>query len=326
MDHYDACSFMSAAVATKKILVTGAAGYIGSLLVPELLRRGHQVTAVDSFMYGQTSLLDCCQEERLTVVRGDVRDTNLMRRLLAPADAVIPLACLVGAPACERNPAEARAINLEAVKTLLDLSSTQQAFLLPTTNSGYGHSEAGEFCVETSPLRPISLYGRLKVELEQYLLNSGHAVSLRLATAFGISPRMRLDLLVNDFTYRAVTDRFIVLFEANFRRNYIHVRDVVRAFIHALENFPKMQNEPYNVGLSNANLSKMELCLEIKKQAPDFAILEAPVGRDPDQRDYSVSNAKIEATGFRPQWSLAQGIAELIKGYQIVRRQQFSNV
>lgn len=317
---------MSAAVATKKILVTGAAGYIGSLLVPELLRRGHQVTAVDNFMYGQTSLLDCCQEERLTVARGDVRDMDLMRRLLAPADAVIPLACLVGAPACERNPGEARAINLEAVKTLLDLSSAQQAFLLPTTNSGYGHSKEGEFCVETSPLRPISLYGRLKVELEQYLLNSGHAISLRLATAFGISPRMRLDLLVNDFTYRAVTDRFIVLFEAHYRRNYIHVRDVARAFIHALENFSKMQNEPYNVGLSNANLSKMELCLEIKKQAPDFAIMEAPVGRDPDQRDYSVSNAKIEATGFRPQWSLEQGIAELIKGYQIVRRRQFSNV
>lgn len=317
---------MSAPVATKKILVTGAAGYIGSVLVPELLRHGHAVTAVDNFMYHQTSLLDCCQDESLTIVRGDVRDMELMRPLLAGADAVIPLACLVGAPACEKKPQEARSINLDAVKALLDMSSRHQAFILPITNSGYGRGDAGMLCTETSPLRPLSLYGRLKVELEQHLLNSGHAVSLRLATAFGTSPRMRLDLLVNDFTYRAVTDRFIVLFEAHFKRNYIHVRDVARAFIHTLDHFDRMQNEPYNVGLSDANLSKMELCLEIKKQVPDFTILEAPVGQDPDQRDYDVSNAKIETAGFQPQWSLPKGIAELIKGYQIVRRREFTNI
>ena len=317
---------MSATVATKKILVTGAAGYIGSVLVPELLRRGHAVTAVDNFMYRQTSLLDCCQDEGLTIVRGDVRDTELMRKLLASADAVMPLACLVGAPACAQKPLEARSINLDAVKALLDMSSRYQAFILPITNSGYGLGKAGLLCTETSPLRPLSLYGRLKVELEQHLLNSGHAISLRLATAFGISPRMRLDLLVNDFTYRAVTDRYIVLFESHFKRNYIHVRDVARAFIHALDHFDHMQNEAYNVGLSNANLSKIELCLEIKKLVPDFTIMEAPIGHDPDQRNYMVSNAKIEATGFQPQGSLPKGIAELIKGYQIVRRQQFSNV
>jgi len=316
---------MSATVATKKILVTGAAGYIGSVLVPELLRRGHAITAVDNFMYHQTSLLDCCREDGLSVVRGDVRDMGLMRRLLAGADAVIPLACLVGAPVCAQNPLEARSINLDAVKALLDMSSRQQAFILPITNSGYGIGEAG-LCTEKSPLRPISLYGRLKVELEQHLLDSGHGISLRLATAFGISPRMRLDLLVNDFTYRAVTDRFIVLFEAHFKRNFIHVRDVARAFMHALDNFDRLQNEPYNVGLSDANLSKLELCLEIKKQVPDFTIMEAPIGQDPDQRDYMVSNAKIEATGFQPQWPLPKGIAELVKGYQIVRRRKFSNV
>ncbi len=316
---------MSATVAIKKILVTGAAGYIGSVLVPELLRRGHAVTAVDNFMYQQTSLLDCCQMPALTVVRGDVRNMELMRPLLAEADAVIPLACLVGAPVCAQNPLEARSINLEAVKALLDTSSRNQAFILPITNSGYGIGTTGA-CTEKSPLRPISLYGRLKVELEQHLLNSGHGISLRLATAFGASPRMRLDLLVNDFTYRAVTDRFIVLFEAHFKRNYIHVRDIANAFVHALDNFSRLQNEPYNVGLSDANLSKMELCLEIKKQVPDFTIMEAPIGKDPDQRDYMVSNAKIEATGFKPQWSLAKGIAELIKGYQIVRRRQFSNL
>ncbi len=316
---------MTTNVTPKKILVTGAAGYIGSVLVPELLRCGHKVTAVDNFTYHQTSLLDCCHHESLVLVRGDVRDMELMRRLMASADAVIPLACLVGAPVCAQKPIEARSINLDAIKGLLDMSSRQQAFVLPITNSGYGIGTSG-LCTEKSPLNPISLYGRLKVELEQILLDSGHGISLRLATAFGISPRMRLDLLVNDFTYRAVTDRFIVLFEAHFKRNYIHVRDIARAFMHALDNFDRLQNEPYNVGLSDANLSKMELCLEIKKQVPDFTIMEAPIGKDPDQRDYMVSNAKIEASGFKPQWSLPKGIAELIKGYQVIRRLQFSNL
>lgn len=310
---------------TPHVLVTGGAGYLGSILVPTLLARGCAVTAVDNFLYGQTSLLDCCAYENFTIVRGDVRDERLMLPLLKKADVIMPLACLVGAPLCAQKPIEARSINLDAILMLLKNASKAQRFISPTTNSGYGVGQAGVFCTEETPMNPISLYGVLKVELEQALLAAG-AVSLRLATVCGVSPRMRLDLLVNDFTYRAVVDRFVVLFEAHFKRNYIHVRDVARAFCHALDHFDEMQGQPYNVGLSDANLSKMELCQEIQKQIPDFTVMEAPIGKDPDQRNYIVSNAKIEATGYRPQVSIQRAIAELIKGYQVVRRNQHANV
>lgn len=310
---------------TPRILVTGGAGYLGAILVPALLARGCAVTVVDNFMYGQTPLFDCCADDKLTIIRGDVRDERLMLPLLKKADVIMPLACLVGAPLCAQKPAEARAINLDAILLLLKNAAKSQRFISPTTNSGYGVGQAGVFCTEETPMNPISLYGVLKVELEQALLAAG-AVSLRLATVCGISPRMRLDLLVNDFTYRAVTDRFVVLFEAHFKRNYIHVRDVARAFLHALDHFDTMRGQPYNVGLSDANLSKLELCQEIQKQVPDFTIMEAPIGKDPDQRNYIVSNAKIEATGYRPQVSIQRAIAELIKGYQIIRRNQHANV
>ena len=308
------------------ILITGGAGYIGSVMTPLLLQAGHQVTVLDSFLYNQTSLLDCCNEKRFVIIRGDARDKDLLKKLVAKADLIIPLACLVGAPLCAERPLEARSVNLEAIKILVGLTSREQMIISPTTNSGYGVGQKGIFCTERTPLRPVSLYGKLKVELERFLLDSGHAVSLRLATAFGVSPRMRLDLLVNDFTYRAVTDHFVVLFEAHFKRNYIHVRDISRAFIHAMDHFDVMQNEAYNVGLSDTNLSKKDLCLEIKKQVPDFCILESKIGKDPDQRNYIVSNAKIEKTGFKPQVSLRQGISELIKGYQMVRRNQYANI
>lgn len=310
---------------TPHVLVTGGAGYLGSILVPTLLARGCAVTAVDNFLYGQTSLLDCCAYENFTIVRGDVRDERLMLPLLKKADVIMPLACLVGAPLCAQKPIEARSINLDAILMLLKNASKAQRFISPTTNSGYGVGQAGVFCTEETPMNPISLYGVLKVELEQALLAAG-AVSLRLATVCGVSPRMRLDLLVNDFTYRAVVDRFVVLFEAHFKRNYIHVRDVARAFYHALDHFDEMKGQPYNVGLSDANLSKMELCQEIQKQIPDFTVMEAPIGKDPDQRNYVVSNAKIEATGYKPQVSIQRAIAELIKGYQVVRRNQHANV
>lgn len=309
-----------------KILVTGAAGYIGSVLVPMLLKSGYEVIALDNFMYNQISLLDCCHDKKLDIVRGDVRDKELMAKLIKKADVILPLACLTGALLCQKNPFEARAVNLDAVKTILKLRSKDQTIIFPTTNSGYGIGKKGAPCTEESPLKPVSLYGELKVEIEKTLLEAGNCITLRLATGFGISPRMRLDLLVNDFTYRAVNDRFIILFEAHFKRNYIHVRDIAAAFLHCLKNFRKMKDEPYNVGLSGANLSKLELCKEIKKQVPDFYFVEADIGEDPDKRDYIVSNEKIERTNFKTRVSLAEGIAELIKGYKIIRRNQFSNV
>jgi len=309
-----------------KILVTGGAGYIGSILVPELLKLGYEVIVIDNFMYNQTSLLDCCYDKNLTIIRGDVRDKNLISGWIKKVDVIFLLACITGMPACNKDPITARSINYDAIEMMLNLRSKQQIIIFPTTNSGYGIGQEGIYCTEETPLRPISLYGKLKVEAEKVILDSGNAITLRLATAFGISPRMRLDLLVNDFVYRAVTDRFVVLFQAHFKRNYIHVRDVVRAFIHCLNNFDKMKDEPYNVGLSDCNISKLELCREIKKQVSDFYFVEAEVGEDVDKRNYIVSNEKIEKTGFKPEISLQQGIAELIKGYQIIRKNQFSNL
>jgi len=309
-----------------RIFVTGGAGYLGSVLVPHLLEEGYHVTVLDNFMYSQTSLLDCCHSPRLSIVRGDVRDRRLMAENLKRVDVLLPLACLTGAPLCDRDPDTARAVNLDALKMILELRGRDQPIIFPTTNSGYGIGENGVLCTEETPLRPVSLYGRLKVEAERCVLDAVNTVSLRLATVFGVSPRMRLDLLVNDFVYRAVTDGFVVLFEPHFKRNYIHVRDAARAFTHCLANFDRMKGEPYNVGLTEANLSKRELCEEIRKQVPQFYFVEGGVGRDPDQRDYIVSNAKIERTGFGASVSLEMGIAELIKGYQVIRRSRYSNL
>lgn len=308
------------------ILVTGGAGYIGSVLVPLLLNEGHRVTVLDNFMYQQTPLLDCCVHKCLRIVRGDVRDRRILAELVAGVDAVLPLACLTGAPLCQRDPDTARAVNFEAVKAIAEMLSPSQRMIFPSTNSGYGLGQGDIYCDESTPLRPISLYGRLKVEIESMLLDTGRFVTFRFATLFGTSPRMRLDLLVNDFTYRAVTDNCTVLFEPHFKRNYLHVRDAANAFLHTLNNYDMMKGQPYNVGLSDANISKWELCERIKQQLPKFSFVVADIGEDPDKRNYIVSNDRVEASGFKPSFSLDEGIADLIKGFQVVRRSQYSNV
>jgi nucleoside-diphosphate-sugar epimerase len=308
------------------ILVTGGAGYIGSTMVPDLLNAGHKVTVLDNFMYGQTSLNQVCSNPNFTVIRGDIRLKDTVAPLMAKTDVVIPLAALVGAPLCAADPVGATTINHDAIVMMLNMLSKDQIILMPTTNSAYGSGEKDNFCTEDSPLRPVSLYAKEKVSIEKELMSHENAISFRLATVFGMSPRMRLDLLVNDFTYRAVYDRFVVLFESSFKRNYIHVRDVSRVFQHAISNFDSMKGEIYNIGLSDANVSKLELCQEIKKQVPDFTFLEAPFGKDPDQRNYIVSNKKIEGTGFSPIVSLQDGISELIKGYVMISNKRYGNV
>lgn len=308
------------------VLVTGGAGYIGSLLVCALLERFAKVTVIDTFATGDTQLATCCAFPGFEPVRGDVRDERLLDKLVPSADVIIPLAALVGAPLCAADPIGAVTINRDAILAIVNRLSADQRVIYPTTNSGYGIGEKDQFCTEDTPLRPISLYGRTKVEAEDAVLNSGRGVTLRLATVFGMSPRMRIDLLVNDFTWRAVTDRAVVIFEGHFRRNYIHVRDVVKAFLHVIDNFEEMRAEPYNVGLSDANLTKLELCERIQRQIPEFVFLESAIGTDPDKRDYIVSNAKIESTGFAPDWSLDAGITELIKGYRMLRNSRYANV
>lgn len=308
-----------------KILVTGGAGYIGSVMVPELLRAGHKVTVIDNFLHGENSLAAVCADPNFNIVRGDVRCKSTMTPLLKEADVIIPLAALVGAPMCKRDPVAAEGVNRDAVKMMVKIISKSQKILMPITNSGYGIGKKNAYCTEKSPLKPVSLYGRTKVEAEKIILGRENSISFRLATVFGMSPRMRLDLLVNDFVYRAVRDRFIILFEGHFRRNYLHVRDVVRVFQFGMENFARLKGEAYNVGLSDANLSKIDLCRRIQKQLPEFVIKEAAVGKDPDKRDYIVSNDKIESAGFKTRYSLDDGIRELIKGYKMMPRGRFAN-
>ncbi len=308
------------------ILVTGGAGYLGSTMVPDLLAAGHKVTVLDNFMFRQTSLNHCAYHPNFSIVKGDIRTESIMTPLMKQADIIIPLAAIVGAPLCSLDPIGATTINHDAITMMIKLLSKDQVVLMPTTNSAYGTGDENNLCTEESPLRPISQYAIEKVEIEEELMQHPSAISFRLATVFGMSPRMRIDLLVNDFTYRAVNDRFVVLFEGHFKRNYIHVRDVSRVFQHALNNYDRMKGQIYNVGLSDTNISKLELCQHIQKHRSDFVFIEAPVGKDPDQRNYIVSNAKIEATGFKPEFSLDHGIVELIKGYSMIKNTRYSNI
>ena len=309
-----------------KILVTGGAGYLGSTLVPVLLAADYEVTVLDNFMFKQSSLNHVCYHPKFSIVKGDIRLEGTITPLMKEADVIIPLAALVGAPICTLDPVGASTINYDAIMLMLKHLSKDQIVLMPTTNSAYGTGDENNFCTEESPLRPISQYAIEKVEIEKELMEHPNAISFRLATVFGMSPRMRIDLLVNDFTHRAIYDRVVVLFESHFKRNFIHVRDVSRVFQHALLNVDKMKGQIYNVGLSNANVSKKELCEHIQKQLTDFIFIEAPVGKDPDQRNYIVSNEKIEATGFKPELSLDRGIYDLIKGYTMIQNTKYGNV
>jgi nucleoside-diphosphate-sugar epimerase len=308
------------------VLVTGGAGYLGSVLCEQLLASGYRVTTVDDMLYQQRSLLHLCANPHFDFVSGDARDKELMRRLVREADVLIPLAAVVGAPACDRDPLLARSVNLEAVRLLNGLRSTQQMVIYPTTNSGYGTQSGDRFCTEDTPLEPISLYGQTKSQAEAELLQTPNVITLRLATVFGMSPRMRLDLLVNHFVYAAITDGYIVIFEKDFKRNYIHIRDVAACFVHCMENFKRMAGRPYNAGLDAANLSKEELASKIKEYVPNFYVHFAQVGSDPDKRNYVVSNQRLREAGFEAGRSLDDGIRELLKGYRMMGRARFKNV
>ena len=310
----------------ENILVTGGAGYIGSILTENLLELGFNVTVLDNFMYKQASLNHLCHNPRFNVVNGDIRNLAHVQPLLKDADIIIPLAALVGAPLCNKDVVGADTTNKEAVFMMLDKISKEQRIIMPTTNSAYGSGDENNFCTEESPLNPISKYAIDKVAVEEVLMQRENSISYRLATVFGMSPRMRTDLLVNDLTYRAVNDGYVIIFEGHFKRNYVHVRDVCDAFIHAIYNFDAMKSQIYNVGLSSANVSKLELCEIIKKHIPGFTIVEGEIKKDPDQRNYIVSNAKLEATGFEMMHDLDSGVEELLKGYRMIKNNIYGNV
>jgi len=309
-----------------RVLMTGGAGYLGSEMVPVLLAQGHKVTVVDNLMYGQHTLFHLCSNPDFDFVFGDARDESVMAEQVKQADVIIPLACIVGAPACDRDPWLASSVNLEAVQMVNRLRSPSQLIIYPTTNSGYGTTTGEVFCDESTPLEPISLYGRTKVQAEKELLDSPNSITLRLATVFGMSLRMRLDLLVNHFVYAAVTDGYIVVFEKDFKRNYIHIKDIADCFVHCIENSEAMVGRPYNAGLNDANLSKQELVTKIQSYVPNFFVHYGEVGTDPDKRNYIVSNDRLREAGFEARRSLDDGIVELLKGYRMLGRAPFKNI
>ncbi len=308
------------------VLITGGAGYLGSILSEHLLDRGYRVTVLDNLMYGEQSLFHLCADDRFDFVNGDARNQDLVGKLVSKADVIIPLAAIVGAAGCDLDPYMATSVNFEAIRMINKLRSSSQLLIYPTTNSGYGTQSGDIYCTEDTALEPISLYGRTKSDAEASVLDTKNSITLRLATVFGMSPRMRMDLLVNHFVYSAMTDRYIVIFEKEFKRNYIHIRDVANCFIHCIEHKKEMSGRPYNVGLDNANLSKEELALKIREHLPDFYIHFAEIGSDPDKRNYIVSNQRLRESGFEAKYTLDDGIRELIKGYRMLGRSPRKNI
>lgn len=311
---------------SERVLITGGAGYLGSILSERLLQAGCRVTVLDRLLFGQASLFHLGADERFEFIRGDARDEAVLKPLVDKADVIIPLAAIVGAPMCDQMPMEATSTNFGAIELLTRLRSPRQLIVYPNTNSGYGTRSGAVFCTEETPLEPISLYGRTKVDAERLLLQSDNTVCLRLATVFGLSPRMRLDLLVNHFVYAAVTDGYIVLFEKDFKRNYIHIRDVADAFLHAMQNRDAMKGRAYNAGLDDANLTKGELAEKIRKHVPSFFVHASAIGTDPDKRNYIVSNQRLREAGFEAKRTIDQGIVELLKGYRMLGRHPLKNV
>lgn len=297
-----------------KILITGGAGYLGSTLAERLLDR-YEVTVYDNLSYRQLSLLHLFKRG-LKFIKGDVRDTDRLINLVKSHDVIIPLAAIVGMPACKENPQLAIDVNFLQIKNIVEQLSIQQKLIIPNTNSQYGSSN--EIITEESAFNPLSLYAQTKCDAEDTVLSRGNGIVLRLATVFGVSPRMRQDLLVNDFVYKALVDGYLILFESHFVRNYIHILDVARAFEFMIENYDKCNGEVFNVGLSSANLTKLELAQKIKTHLPNLVIKQEEFREDFDKRNYLVSNAKIENRGFMPKYDLDYGINELINAYPLI--------
>lgn len=311
----------------EKVLITGGAGYLGSTLTEVLLSKGYKVTVLDSLVYKQLSLTSFCHNKNFSLVVGDVRDNGLLLDLVKTHDIIIPLAAIVGMPACKKDPALTVAVNFSQIENIVNSLSNNQKLLVPNTNSQYGSSET--IITEESPFNPLSLYAQTKCDAEKAVLDNGNGISLRLATVFGVSYRQRMDLLVNDFVYRAFTDEFLVLFESHFLRNYVHVRDVAKAFIHLITNYESSNNNAYNVGLTSANMSKLQLAEKIKEYVPNLVIVEEQFKEDFDKRNYIVSNEKLESTGWFCDFSLDDGICELLSAYKMIsnyKNKDFTNL
>ena len=311
----------------KKVLITGGAGYLGSVLTEVLLNKGYQVTVLDNLIYKQTSVAPFSYNKNFKFVLGDVTTESTLKPLVESHDIIIPLAAIVGMPACKANPEMTVKVNYEQVRNITEWMTKEQKLIIPNTNSQYGSSS--EVITEDSPFKPLSLYAETKCDAEKAVLDSGNGIVLRLATVFGMSYRMRMDLLVQDFVYKALNDGYLVLFESHFIRNYIHIRDVANTFLFMIENYEKCNNNAFNVGLSSANLTKFELAQTIQKYVPELVIVQNEFKKDFDQRNYLVSNNKLESQGWLPKFTLEDGIQELIEGYQLItkfKNKDFTNL